>query len=111
MPSYSAPVKDIKFILQNVLKIHDSEIPGYGDLDNEYLSAILEEASKISSEVHAVECHWRQTRCSLKWNSVYSTRLKKPQSTKGRMDWYDCDIKFGGQGLPYLISIAVARCC
>ena len=53
MPIYSAPVKDIKFILQNVLKIHDSDIPGYSELDNEYLNAILEEASKISSEVLA----------------------------------------------------------
>ena len=47
MPSYHAPIKDIKFILQNVLEINDSEIPGYSELDNEYLNAILEEASKI----------------------------------------------------------------
>ena len=44
MPSYSAPVKDIKFILQNVLKFHESDIPGYSELDKEYLTAILEEA-------------------------------------------------------------------
>ena len=53
MPSYHAPIKDIKFILQNVLEINDSEIPGYSELDNEYLNAILEEASKISTEVLA----------------------------------------------------------
>ena len=47
MPSYCAPIKDIKFVLQNVLEIHDSEIPGYSELDNEYLNAVLEEASKI----------------------------------------------------------------
>ena len=35
MPSYHAPIKDIKFILQNVLEINDSEIPGYSELDNE----------------------------------------------------------------------------
>ena len=51
MPSYHAPIKDIKFILQNVLEINDSEIPGYSELDNEYLNAILEEASKISTEL------------------------------------------------------------
>ena len=53
MPSYCAPIKDIKFVLQNVLEIHDSEIPGYSELDNEYLNAVLEEASKISTEVLA----------------------------------------------------------
>ena len=53
MPSYSAPIEDIKFVLQNVVEIHDSQIPGYSELDNEYLNAILEEASKISNEVLA----------------------------------------------------------
>ena len=47
MPSYSAPIEDIKYVLQDVLEIHDSPIPGYSELDNEYLNAILEEASKI----------------------------------------------------------------
>ena len=53
MPSYSAPIEDIKFVLQDVLEIHDSPIPGYSELDEEYLNAILEEASKISNEVLA----------------------------------------------------------
>ena len=53
MPSYSAPNEDIKIVLQHVLEIHDSPIPGYSELDNEYLNAILEEASKISNEVLA----------------------------------------------------------
>ena len=34
MPSYSAPIDDIKFVLQDVLEIHDSPIPGYSELDN-----------------------------------------------------------------------------
>ena len=53
MPSYSAPIEDIKYVLQDVLEIHDSPIPGYSELDEEYLNAILEEASKISNEVLA----------------------------------------------------------
>jgi hypothetical protein len=63
MPSYCAPIKDIKFVLQNVLEIHDSEIPGYSELDNEYLNAVLEEASKISTEgTRTIERYWRRTR-------------------------------------------------
>ena len=53
MPTYTAPIEDIKFVLQDVLEIHDSPIPGYNELDEEYLNAILEEASKISNEVLA----------------------------------------------------------
>ena len=113
MPIYSAPVKDIKFILQNVLKIHDSDIPGYGELDNEYLNAILEEASKISSEVLAPlnaigDIHG----CSFENGIVYTPPGFKEafnQLKDGGWTGIDCDIKFGGQGLPYLISIAVGE--
>ena len=113
MPIYSAPVKDIKFILQNVLKIHDSDIPGYGDLDNEYLNAILEEASKISSEVLApLNAIGDKHGCSFENGIVYTPPGFKEafnQLKDGGWTGIDCDIKFGGQGLPYLVSIAVGE--
>ena len=113
MPLYSAPVKDIKFILQNVLKIHDSGIPGYGELDNEYLNAILEEASKISSEVLApLNAIGDKHGCSFENGIVYTPPGFKEafnQLKDGGWTGIDCDIKFGGQGLPYLISIAVGE--
>ena len=113
MPIYSAPVKDIKFILQNVLKIRDSDIPGYGELDNEYLNAILEEASKISSEVLApLNAIGDKHGCSFENGIVYTPPGFKEafnQLKDGGWTGIDCDIKFGGQGLPYLISIAVGE--
>ena len=113
MPIYSAPVKDIKFILQNVLKIHDSDIPGYRELDNEYLNAILEEASKISSEVLApLNAIGDKHGCSFENGIVYTPPGFKEafnQLKDGGWTGIDCDIKFGGQGLPYLISIAVGE--
>ena len=113
MPIYSAPVKDIKFILQNVLKIHDSDIPGYSELDNEYLNAILEEASKISSEVLApLNAIGDKHGCSFENGIVYTPPGFKEafnQLKDGGWTGIDCDIKFGGQGLPYLISIAVGE--
>ena len=113
MPIYSAPVKDIKFILQNVLKIYDSDIPGYRELDNEYLNAILEEASKISSEVLApLNAIGDKHGCSFENGIVYTPPGFKEafnQLKDGGWTGIDCDIKFGGQGLPYLISIAVGE--
>ena len=113
MPSYSAPVKDIKFILQNVLKIHNSDIPGYGDLDKDYLNAILEEASKISSEVLApLNAIGDKHGCRFENGIVYTPPGFKEafnQLKDGGWTGIDCDIKFGGQGLPYLISIAVGE--
>ena len=49
MPSYTAPIKDMQFILHDVLKVTESDVPGYGELEAEFTSAILEEAGKISS--------------------------------------------------------------
>jgi alkylation response protein AidB-like acyl-CoA dehydrogenase len=113
MPSYHAPIKDIKFILQNVLEINDSEIPGYSELDNEYLNAILEEASKISTEVLApLNPIGDEHGCSFENGLVYTPPGFKEafnQLKDGGWTGIDCDTKFGGQGLPYLISIAVGE--
>ncbi|MEO0916262.1 MAG: acyl-CoA dehydrogenase N-terminal domain-containing protein, partial [Pseudomonadota bacterium] len=53
MPSYTAPTKDMQFLLHDVLKITSSNIPGYDELESDFTSAILEEAGKISAEVLA----------------------------------------------------------
>ena len=44
MSEYRAPLKDMEFILNNVLEVQNSKIPGYKDLDNEFLVSILKEA-------------------------------------------------------------------
>ena len=45
MPRYTAPTKDTQFILHDVLKISESTIPGYDELEADFTSAILEEAA------------------------------------------------------------------
>ena len=51
MPHYIAPTKDMQYVLNDVLDVKNSSIPGYSDLDADFLSAILEEAGKITSQV------------------------------------------------------------
>jgi hypothetical protein len=53
MPSYTAPTKDMQYVLHDVLKITEAGITGYEDLDRDFTAAILEEAGKISAEVLA----------------------------------------------------------
>ena len=53
MPSYQAPTKDMEFVLHDVLKISESQTPGYEDLDRDITGAILGEAGRIASEVLA----------------------------------------------------------
>ncbi len=53
MPVYTAPVKDLQFVLHEVLGIGASSIPGYADLDPDFTAAILDEAGKIARDVLA----------------------------------------------------------
>ena len=51
MVTYTPPVKDQQFILHDVLKISESDIPGYDELDSSFTEAILDEAGKIAANV------------------------------------------------------------
>ena len=56
MPSYSAPIKDQQFILHEVLRLSQSNIPGYRDLDPAFTMAILNESGQCRHG--ALECGW-----------------------------------------------------
>ena len=113
MPSYTAPVKDMQFILHNVLKVTAADTPGYSDLDEGFTSAVLEEAGKVASEVLApLNAIGDREGCVLE-NGVVRT----PTGFKSAFDamreggWtaLDCDPDYGGQGLPYLMGTAVGE--
>ena len=108
MPSYHAPIKDIKFILQNVLEIHDSEIPGYSELDNEYLTAILEEASKINQNlILPLAISGDENPAKLENGVVRTPPGYKEAYNKYIEDGWvslSCDPKYGGQGMPKTVS-------
>ena len=53
MTRYTAPIKDMQFLLHDVLNISGSNVPGYGDLDAGFTAAVLDEAGKLASEVLA----------------------------------------------------------
>ena len=39
MPTYTAPIKDMQFVLHDVLKITEQAVPGYEELDADFTSA------------------------------------------------------------------------
>lgn len=53
MPTYTAPVKDIQFVLHDVLNVSELDIPGYDELDRDFTGAVTEEAGKLAVEVLA----------------------------------------------------------
>ena len=113
MPHYIAPRKDMQYVLNYVLDVKNSSIPGYSDLDADFLYTILEEAGKFTSQVLApLNAAGDQEGCQFE-NGVVRT----PAGFKDAFDqvklggWtgIDCDPEFGGQGLPYLVRTAVGE--
>jgi alkylation response protein AidB-like acyl-CoA dehydrogenase len=111
MPSYTAPVKDMQFLLHDVLKISEADIPGYTDLERSFTEAVFDEAAKVASDILApLNAVGDREGCVLE-NGVVRT----PSGFKSAFDtlrtggWMSLDASpdYGGQGLPYLMHTAV----
>ncbi|MCG7493553.1 acyl-CoA dehydrogenase C-terminal domain-containing protein [Thalassobius sp. Cn5-15] len=113
MPSYTAPTKDLQFVLHDLLNISQSDIPGYSDLEGEFTSAVLEEAGKITSEVLApLNVVGDKEGCSLE-NGVVRTptgfQEAFDQVREGGWTGLDMPEEYGGQNLPVILSTAVGE--
>ncbi len=113
MPSYTAPTKDMDFILHNVLKVSEQDTPGYADLDRDFTSAILEEAGKLASEVLAPLNVVGDTEGCVLENGVVRTptgfRDAFEQVKAGGWTGIDLPEEYGGQNMPYIMYTAVGE--
>lgn len=51
MPSYKAPVEDYKFLFYDLFRIDEQDLPGFEDLTEDLVMAVLEGGAKICEEV------------------------------------------------------------
>ncbi|CUK06003.1 Acyl-CoA dehydrogenase [Ruegeria denitrificans] len=113
MPVYNAPTKDTQFILHDVLKISDSDIPGYSELESEFTGAVLEEAGKVAANVlHPLNVVGDTEGCRLENGIVYTpTGFKDAfeQMKEGGWTGLDMPEEYGGQNMPYVIGTAVGE--
>jgi alkylation response protein AidB-like acyl-CoA dehydrogenase len=113
MPSYTAPTKDMQFVLHEVLKISEAETPGYADLDADFTNAVLEEAGKLASEVLAPLNVVGDTEgCKLENGVVRTpTGFKEAfdQVREGGWPGLDLPEQYGGQGMPVVLGTAVGE--
>ncbi len=111
MPSYTAPIKDMQFVLHDVLGVSDQDIPGYADLDRAFTGAVLEEAGKVASEVLVPLNAVGDTQGCILENGVVRTPegfgAAFDQLKEGGWMALDAAEQYGGQGLPYLMHSAV----
>ena len=70
MTVYNAPIKDMQFLLHDVLNVTASSVPGYDELDTDFTNAILEEAGKIAGEVLQPKPQEHTSRVRILWKTV-----------------------------------------
>ena len=113
MPVYSAPTKDMSFILHDVLNVNNEDIAGYSDLEPDFVSAILNESAKIAENVLApLNAVGDKEGCRLE-NGVVRTptgfKNAFEQMKEGGWTGLDCDPDYGGQGMPFILANAVTE--
>ncbi|AHG87636.1 Acetyl-CoA dehydrogenase-like C-terminal domain protein [Gemmatirosa kalamazoonensis] len=107
MPSYKAPLDDIRFILTEVLDVEQlSRLPGYEEATPDVLLAVLEEGGKLCEEVlaplnqsgDAEGCHYENgvVRTPAGFKEAYA------QFVSGGWPAMTAPAEWGGQGLPHL---------
>ncbi|MBO9455423.1 acyl-CoA dehydrogenase C-terminal domain-containing protein [Paracoccus sp. R12_1] len=113
MPSYTPPVRDLQFVLQDLLQLQHAKLPGHEDLDPDFTEAILDAAGKLAAEVMApINVSGDRQGCRLE-NGIVRT----PEGFQAAYDalkeggWtaLDCDTEYGGQGLPVVMGQAVSE--
>ena len=113
MPSYIPPTKDIIFVLQDVLDVQNSDIPGYKDLETNFVSSILNESGKLAQNVLApLNATGDAEGCHLENGIVRTPKGFKSafeQIKAGGWPSLDCDPRYGGQGMPFVIASAVSE--
>ena len=112
MPTYKAPLGDIRFVLEDLLDVGQlTHLPGFGDATPDVLAAVIEEASKLCEEVlaplnqqgDAEGCHYE--------NGVVRTPRGFRQAyvayAQGGWPAMVASPEYGGQGLPHIAYVVL----
>ena len=113
MPIYEPPIRDLQFVLHDVLNLAGTGLPGHEDLDRDFTGAVLDAAGKLAAEVLApLNRVGDQQGCRLE-NGVVRTPegfgAAFEQVKEGGWTALDCDPEYGGQGMPYILGVATGE--
>ncbi|MFL6650008.1 MAG: acyl-CoA dehydrogenase [Sulfurifustaceae bacterium] len=112
MPRYIAPVEDMLFVMHELAGFDEiAKLPGCGDLTPDLLRSILEEAGRFASEVLLPLNQPGDRHGARVESGVVTTPPGFKDAYKKFVDagWnaVPCPPKFGGQGMPQLLAMAL----
>jgi alkylation response protein AidB-like acyl-CoA dehydrogenase len=107
MPTYKAPLDDIRFLLNEVLEVEQlSKLPGYEEATPDMLMAVLEEGAKLCEDVIAPLNQSGDAEGCRYENGVVTTprgfKEAYGEFVKGGWPAMTAPAEYGGQGLPHL---------
>lgn len=112
MPSYQAPLRDMRFCLYDVFGGDDlATLPGYEDFTRDLIDPVLDEAAKLCEEVlHPLNRSGDEEGCTWKDGAVTTPKgFKEAYALFRDGGWtsISCDPAYGGQGMPAVVNILV----
>ena len=115
MPEYKAPLRDIQFVLNDVLdaEAHYASLPGCEEATPDMVSAILEEGAKFAERVLSpLNQVGDQQGCQFD-NGVVKTpegfKEAYQQYVEGGWPSLAHDVEYGGQGLPESLGTVISE--
>ncbi|WP_165680328.1 acyl-CoA dehydrogenase C-terminal domain-containing protein [Metapseudomonas otitidis] len=115
MPAYRAPLRDMRFVFDEVLDAysHLQALPSQGEFGADLGSAILEEAARLAEGVLAPlnssgdkeGCHYDPATRAVKTPAGFREGYR--QFAEGGWTALACPTEFGGQGLPHVLNMMV----
>ena len=113
MPAYKAPLRDIQFVLTELLQIENlpQQIPDFVEATPDLVATIIEEAGKFcENELQPLNHSGDEEGCHYDKGNVTTPKGFKEAYAKfieGGWTSLPCDPEYGGQGLPKLVNFAV----